>query len=85
MRSKSHRRTPIWKSDPQRATYATLLKSHPRTPSFPRRTSPEGCFCIDIQLVKILKLDFVRRNLLKVKTHETIVLIDCDRLKSLYA
>ena len=44
----------------------------------PRGRSPEGCFCIDIQLVKILKLDFVKRNLLKVKTHETIVLIDCD-------
>ena len=78
------------KSDPHRAAYATLLKSHPRTGSppqirctltkhSPRRTSPEGCFCSDIQLVKILKLDFVRRNLLKVKTHETIALIDCDR------
>ena len=74
---------------PKRAAYTTLLKSHPHTGSplqirctltkhAPRRTSPKGCFCIDIQLVKILKLDFVKRNLLKVKTHETIVLIDCD-------
>ena len=30
------------------------------------------------QLVKMLKLDFVKRNLFKLKTHEMIVLIDCD-------
>ena len=77
------------KSDPHRAAYATLLKSHPRTDSplqirctltehSPRRTSPEDCF-FDIQLVKTLKLDFVKRILLKVKAYETIVLIDCNR------
>ena len=38
----------------------------------PRRIFLESRFCTDIQLVKILKLDFVKRNLLKVKTHETI-------------
>ena len=95
MQSKNHGRTPMQKSDLQRAAYATLLKSHPRTGSppqihciltktSPRRTSPEGCFCIDVQLVKILKLGFVKRNLLKVKTHEIIVLIDWDRWKRLY-
>ena len=92
------------KDNPQRAVYTTLLKSHSRTGSTPqirwtltehspRRTSPDGCFCVDIQKVKILKSDFVKRNLLKVKTHvdvikrnllkvktrETIVLIGCDR------
>ena len=66
------------KSDLQRAAYATLLKSYPRTGSppqihctltehLPRRTSSEGSFCIDIQLLKILKLDFVKRNLLLSK------------------
>ena len=47
----------------------------------PRRIFLESRFCTDIQLVKILKLDFVKRNLLKVKTHETIVLIGCNRWK----
>ena len=76
------------KSDLQSAAYATLLKSQPHTglqihctltKHFPRRTSPDGCFCIDIQSLKFLKLNFLKRNLLKVKTHETIILIDCDR------
>ena len=30
------------------------------------------------QLVKMLKLDFVKRKLFKLKTHEMIVLIDCS-------
>ena len=32
MLSKNHRRTPIQKSNPHRAAYATLLKSHPHPP-----------------------------------------------------
>ena len=49
---------------PHRCSPANWLHTH-RNP--PRRTSPEGCFCIDIQLVKNLKLDFVRKKLSKSK------------------
>lgn len=74
MQNKNQRRKPTRRSIPHKAEYATLLKSHLRTGAppqvyytlteqSPRKAPPKGWFCIDKQLVKILKKDFVKKIL----------------------
>ena len=67
------------KSDPHRAAYVTLLKSNP-APALARKSAALSQNTLSEEIsggmllywYLISNLDFIKRNFLKVKTHETI-------------
>ena len=74
MRSKNHSRTPIRKSDPHRAAYATLLKSHPHL-ALPRKSAAHSQNTLSEEhlrraasvMVFNLEVKFCQKKLIKSK------------------